>query len=210
MTWTWINEDLIWEPWLTLLILEGLGLLIVLNCHLFPIAPLFLWDLTIYSIFFFPTLSLAPLQPLKTFWSSCACVCKLLSILEFCQVYVVFVFMGASRVNNSLDTWEIECISCEALSLFILKLINYFAMIGLLRWFSRVSWLFGSLHVRCYPFLSFLDVHWEICKCLCLSFFDILGFCSLFHFAQERKRLSMGGFWCAVIFSYFLTLFAPF
>ena len=117
-----------------------------------------------------------------------------LSILESCQVYVVFAFMGALRVNSSLDTWEIECISCEALSLFILELINYFAMIGLLGWFSRMSWLFGSLHVRCYPFLSFLDVHWEICKCFCLSLFDILGFCSLFHFAQECKRLSMGGF----------------
>ena len=76
---------------------------------------------------------------------------KLLSILEFCQVYVLFVFMGASRVNSRLDTWEIECISCEALSLFILELINDF---GLLGWFSRMSWLFGSLHVRCYPFLS--------------------------------------------------------
>ena len=38
-------EDLIWEPWSILLILEGLGLLLVLNFHLFPIAPLFLWDL---------------------------------------------------------------------------------------------------------------------------------------------------------------------
>ena len=27
-----------------------------------------------------------------------------LSILESCQVYVVFVFMGALRVNSSLDT----------------------------------------------------------------------------------------------------------
>ena len=62
-----IIKDLIWEPWLILLILEGLGLLLVLNFHLFPIAPLFLWDLATYSIFFFPTLSLAPLQPLKTF-----------------------------------------------------------------------------------------------------------------------------------------------
>ena len=32
-----------------------------------------------------------------------------------------------------------------------------------------------------------LDVHWEICKYFCLSLFDILGFCSLFHFAQECK-----------------------
>ena len=60
------------------------------------------------------------------------------SILESCQVYVVLVFMGALRVNSSLNTWEIECISCEALSLFILELINYFAMIGLLGWFSWV------------------------------------------------------------------------
>ena len=102
--------------------------------------------------------------------------------------------MGALRVNSSLDTWEIECISCEALSLFILELINYFAMIGLLGWFSWMSWLFGSPYVRCYPFLLFLDVHWEICECFCLSPSDILGFCSLFHFAQECKRLSMGGF----------------
>ncbi len=51
-----------------------------------------------------------------------------LSILESCQVYVVFVFMGALRVNSSLDTREIKCISCEALSLFILELIYYLAM----------------------------------------------------------------------------------
>ena len=30
--------------------------------------------------------------------------------------------------------------------------------------------------------------------CFCLSPFDILGFCSLFHFAQECKRLSIRGF----------------
>ena len=33
-----------------------------LNMHLFPFAPLFLWDLATYSIFLH-TLSLAPLQP---------------------------------------------------------------------------------------------------------------------------------------------------
>ena len=121
------------------------------------------------------TLSLAPLQPLKTFWSSCACVCGVwLSILESCQVYVVFVFMGVVRVNSSLDTWEIECISCEALSLFTLELINYFDMIGLLGWFSWMSWFFGSPYVRCYPFLSFLDVHWEICECFfCLPLISL-------------------------------------
>ena len=39
---------------------------------------------------------------------SSVCVCHegvmWLSILESCQVYVVFVFMGALRVNSSLDT----------------------------------------------------------------------------------------------------------
>ena len=55
-----------------------------------------------------------------------------LSILESCQVYVVFVFMGALRVNNRLDTREIECISCEDLSLFILELIYYLAMFEML------------------------------------------------------------------------------
>jgi len=59
-----------------------------------------------------------------------------LSILESCQVYVVFVFMGALRVNSSLDTWEMECISYEALSLFILELIDYLAMFEMLGWFS--------------------------------------------------------------------------
>ena len=46
---------------------------------------------------------------------------------ESCQVYVVFVFMGALRVNSSLDTWGIECMSCEAISL-IFELIDYLAM----------------------------------------------------------------------------------
>ena len=168
-------------------------LIFFLNMHLFPIAPLFLWDLATYSIFFlscpWPHYNLKrPFDPHVLVFVGW------LSILESCQVYVVFAFMGALRVNSSLDTWEIECISCEALSLFILELINYFAMIGLLGWFSWMSWLFGSPYVRCYPFLLFLDVHWEICECFCLSPFDILGFCSLFHFAQECKRLSMGGF----------------
>ena len=36
--------------------------------------------------------------------------------------------------------------------------------------------------------------------------FDILGFCSLFHFAQEWKRLSMGGLMC----HYFLLFLNPF
>ena len=47
--------------------------LFFLNMHLSPIAPLFLWDLATYSVFFH-TLSLAPLQPKNTFRSSCACV----------------------------------------------------------------------------------------------------------------------------------------
>ena len=39
-----------------------LGLLLLLNFHLFPIAPLFLWVLATYPILS-STLSLAPLQP---------------------------------------------------------------------------------------------------------------------------------------------------
>ena len=51
--------------------------------------------------------------------------------LKKCYLFLVesvcvFVFMGALRANSSLNTWEIECISCEASSLFILELINYF------------------------------------------------------------------------------------
>ena len=132
-----------------------------------------------------------------------------LSILESCQVYVVLVFMGALRVNSSLDTWEIECISCEALSLFILELINYFAMIGLLGWFSWMSWLFGSPYVRCYPFLSFLDVHWEICECFRLSLFEYPWILFFVSFCPGVQKAKYGGFWCAIIFSYFLTLFCP-
>ena len=76
--WSWINKVLIWELDLGALVdfVDIRGLLLVLNFHLFPIAPLFLWDLATYSIFFFLTLSLAPLQSLKTFWSSYACVVK--------------------------------------------------------------------------------------------------------------------------------------
>ena len=123
-----------------------------------------------------------------------------LSILESCQVYVVFVFMGALRVNNSLDTWEIECISCEALLLFILELIDYLAMFEMLGWFSWLPWFFNSLRVGCYPFFSFLEIHWEICNCfcVCLFLFNVFGFVPcfvfFFYFAQECKMLSVRGF----------------
>ena len=105
-------------------------------------------------------------------------ICLLLNFLE----HVILKF------SSLLPCLESVCWAT------LLELINYFAMIGLLGWFSWMSWLFGSPYVRCYPFLLFLDVHWEICECFCLSPSDILGFCSLFHFAQECKRLSMGGF----------------
>ena len=131
-----------------------------------------------------------------------------LSILESCQVYVVFVFMGALRVNSSLDTWEIECISYEALSLFILKLIDYLAMFEMLGWFSRLPWFFNSLRVGCYPFL---EIHWEICNCfcVCLSLFNVSWFvhCSAFWFCPGVQKAKCGGFWCVIIFSYFLTHF---
>ena len=54
-TWTCLRT------WLILWISEVLGLLL-LNFDLFPIAPLFLWVLATYPIFY-PTLSMAPLQP---------------------------------------------------------------------------------------------------------------------------------------------------
>ena len=134
-----------------------------------------------------------------------------LSILESCQVYVVFVFMGALRVNSSLDTWEIECISYEALSLFILELIDYLAMFEMLGWFSWLSWFFNSLRVGCCPFLSFLEIHWEICNCfcVCLFLFNVSGFvpCFAFWFCPGVQKAKCGGIWCVIIFSYFLTLF---
>ena len=120
-----------------------------------------------------------------------------LSILEFFQVYVVFVFMGALRVNSSLDTWEIEWISCEAISL-IFELIDYLTMFEMLGWFSWLSWFFNSLHIGYYPFLSFPETQWEICNCfgVCLSLFNVFGFvlCFVFNFAQECKKLSVGDF----------------
>ena len=110
------------------------------------------------------------------------------------------VFIGALRVNNSLDPWEIECISCEALSLFIVEQIYYFALIGLLGWFSRMSWLFGSLHVICYPFfihsLRFIEKYVTIVVSVCFSLMSLNLSLALFffYFAQECKRLSVRGF----------------
>ena len=49
---------------------------------------------------------------------------------------MVFVFMGALRVNSSLDTGEIKCISYETLSLFIIELIDYLTMFEVLGLFS--------------------------------------------------------------------------
>ena len=110
-----------------------------------------------------------------------------LSILESCQVYVVFVFMGALRVNSSLDTWEIECISYEALSLFILELIDYLAMFEMLGWFLWRSWFFNSLRVGCYPFFSFLEIHWEICNCCCVCLFLFNVSCFVFFLPRSAK-----------------------
>ena len=47
-------EDLVDIVWLILWILEVLGLLFMLNFDLFPIAPLFLWVLATYPIFYPP------------------------------------------------------------------------------------------------------------------------------------------------------------
>ena len=131
-----------------------------------------------------------------------------LSILESCQVYVVFVFMGALRINSSLDTWEIECISYEALSVFILELIDYLAMFEMLGWFSWLSWIFNSLHVGCCPFL---EIHWEICNCfcVCLFLFNVSRCvpCFAFSFCLGVQKAKCGGIWCVIIFSYFSTLF---
>jgi len=118
--------------------------------------------------------------------------------LRTCQVYVVFVFMGALRVNGSLDTWEIECISCEAWSLFILELIDYLAMFEMFGWFSWWPWFFNSLRVGCYPFFSFLEIHWEICNCfcVCLFLFNVSGFlpCFAFWFCPGVQKAKCQGF----------------
>ena len=99
-------------------------LLLFLTSHLFSIAPLFLWVLATIPYFHLPCHW--PHYNLKRLFDPYMHVLVMwLSILESCQVYVVFVFMGAMRVNSSLDTWEIECISCEAWSLYILELIYY-------------------------------------------------------------------------------------
>jgi len=123
---------------------------------------------------------------------------------------VVFVFMGALRVNSSLDTWEIEWISCEAISL-IFELIDYLTMFEMLGWFSWLSWFFNSLHIGYYLFLSFPKTQWEICNCfgVCLSLFNVSGFvlCFVFNFSQECKKLSVGDFDVSLFSSYFLTLF---
>ena len=70
----------------------------------------------------------------------------------------------------------------------ILELIDYLAMLEMLGWFSWLSWFFNSLRVGCFPFLSFLEIHWEICKyfCICLSLFNVFGFvpCSAFWFCS--------------------------
>ena len=146
-------------------------------------APLFLWVLA--TIPYFPLPCPWPHYNLKRPFDPHVHVFVMwLSILESCQVYVVFVFMGALRVNSSLDTWEIECISCEALSLFILELIYYLAMFEMLGWFSWWPWLFNSLCVGCYPLFSFLEIHWEICNCccVCLFLFNVFGFDRCFAF----------------------------
>ena len=169
-------------------------------CLISSYSPSLLYSFGVLATYpIFPsTLSLAPLQLLKTFWSSCACVCQVcLSILEFCQVYVVFVFIGALRVNSSLDTWEIDWISCEAISL-LFELIDYLTMFEMLGWFSWLSWFFNSLHIGYYLFLSFPETQWEICDCfgVCLSLFNVSRFvpCSIFNFPQECKKLSVGDF----------------
>ena len=69
----------------------------------FPIAPLFLWVLAIIPYFHLPCPW--PHYNLKRpFDPHMHVLVMWLSILESCQVYVVFVFMGALRVNSSLDT----------------------------------------------------------------------------------------------------------
>ena len=135
-----------------------------------------------------------------------------LSILESCQVYVVFVFMGALRVNSSLDTWEIECISCEALSLFI-QFLSWLTTLPCLRCLDNFHDFLNSLTLYmldvAYSFhsLRFIKKYVIVFVFVCFSLMSLdLFLALLFDFAQEWKRLSVGVF-DVIIFSYFLTLF---
>ena len=97
-------EDLIWvEALLDFVDIRRFGLLLFLTSHLFPIAHLFLWVLATIPYFALPCPW--PHYNLKRPFDPHVHVLVMwLSILESCHVYVVFVLMGALRVNNSLDT----------------------------------------------------------------------------------------------------------
>ena len=123
-----------------------------------------------------------------------------LSILESCQVYVVFVFMGALRVNSSLDTWEIECISCEALSLFI-QFLSWLTILPCLRCLDDFHDCLDSLTLymldvaHSFHSLRFIKKYVIVFVFVCFSLMSLdLFLALLFDFAQECKRLSVGGF----------------
>ena len=110
-------------------------------------------------------------------------------------------FMGALRVNSSLDTWEIECISCEALSLFIQLLCWLMTTLPCLRCLDDFHDCLDSLALymldvaHSFHFLIFTEKYVNVCVFVCLSLMSLVLFLALFHdFAQECKRLSVGEF----------------
>ena len=121
-------------------------------------------------------------------------------------------FMGALRVNSSLDTWEIKCISCEALSLFI-QFLSWLTTLPCLRCLDDFHDCLDSLTLyvldvaHSFHSLRFIEKYVNV-FCACLSLFDVSRFvlCSAFWFCPGVQKAKCGGIWCVIIFSYFLPL----